>query len=75
MISVVLCSNSCIGYIVSRLLEGCSMYEFLAQHSLYVVLVIALIVFSGIAYLLMRLERTVTMVEQQLNNHTISSQE
>ncbi|MCS6807707.1 MAG: CcmD family protein [Bacteroidota bacterium] len=46
------------------------MYEFLTQHSLYVVLIIALTVWLGIAYYLMRLERIVTKYEQSSSHST-----
>jgi hypothetical protein len=40
------------------------MYEFLTQHSLYVVLLVTLTVWIGIAYYLFRLERAVTKLQE-----------
>jgi len=40
------------------------MYEFFTQHSLYVVLLVTLTVWTGIAYYLFRLERTVTKLQE-----------
>ncbi len=40
------------------------MYNFLVQNSLYVVLLVALTVWIGIAYYLFRLERSVTKLQK-----------
>jgi CcmD family protein len=41
------------------------MYEFFTKQSLYVVLVVVLIIWAGIAYYLFRLERSVKQLEQE----------
>lgn len=48
------------------------MYEFLTQNSLYVVLIVALTVWIGIAYYLFRLERAVSVLQQASSDHTSS---
>jgi hypothetical protein len=47
------------------------MYEFLVKHSLYVVLLVALTVWAGIAYYLFRLERSVSSLEQRDSNRDV----
>jgi hypothetical protein len=42
------------------------MYDFLTQNALYVVLIIALTIWLGIAFYLVRLERTVTHLQNTL---------
>lgn len=44
------------------------MYDFLVQHSMYVVLLVVLVVWAGIALYLYRLEQKVTALEQQFGS-------
>jgi hypothetical protein len=50
------------------------MYDFLTHNSLYVVLIIALMVFAGVGYLLMRLESTITALEQKNSTQSTSKE-
>jgi hypothetical protein len=49
------------------------MYEFLTQNSLYVVLIVALTVWIGIAYYLFRLERAVITLQASSDRNNSSS--
>jgi CcmD family protein len=46
------------------------MYEFFTQHSLYVVLSVVMTVWIGIAFYLVRLERTVTKLQSSMESQT-----
>jgi CcmD family protein len=44
--------------------QGAKMEEFFTQNSIYVVLVIVLVIFTGLFFYLVRLERKLTELEQ-----------
>lgn len=46
------------------------MYEFFTQHSLYVVLTVVLTVWIGIAFYLVRLERSVTKLQNSIESQS-----
>jgi hypothetical protein len=46
------------------------MYEFLTKQSLYVVLLVVLTIWAGIAYYLFRLERSVARLERESSHHS-----
>jgi CcmD family protein len=43
------------------------MYEFLTEHSIYVVLIIVLLIWSGLFYYLVRLDQKLTRLEKSLS--------
>lgn len=51
------------------------MYNFLVEHSIYVVLITTLLVFGGFILFLWRLDNKVSMVENNLQQLTSTKQE
>jgi|GEM_PF-2324397 CcmD family protein len=54
--------------------QGAKMEEFFIQNSIYVVLVIVLVIFTGLFFYLVRLERKLTELEQMFSEQDETAQ-